>query len=283
MLCLICLARAVDFKRFPTTLSCMTFELQQVSLLRGDHVALRDIDLRLSRDRLVGIIGPNGSGKSSLLSVLAGDLISDQGRVCIDGEPVSKRPSSDLAQQRAIMAQQSEAIFNLTVRQVLELGLFAFAHWSVAERTRLLGSVAQSLGLEHWLDESLTVRSLGQQQRVHFARALLQAQAAWHEQGRAWLLLDEPTASQDPWHQQSMFAACKAFLSWGRVGIVVVVHDLTLAAQWCDELVVLKDASVVAQGPCRSVLNAQQLGLAFGSDLKVDVRWAPLPGVIMSR
>ena len=261
----------------------MTFELQQVSLLRGEHVALRDIDLHLCRDRLVGVIGPNGSGKSSLLSVLAGDLRCDQGRVCIDGAPVLGRSSSELAKQRAIMAQQSEAIFNLTVRQVLELGLFAFAHWSVCERNRLLGSVAESLGLDHWLEDALTSRSLGQQQRVHFARALLQAQAAWHEQGCAWLLLDEPTASQDPWHQQSMLAACKAFLSWGQVGVVVVLHDLTLAAQWCDELVVLKDGDVLAQGPCRSVLNEQQLGLAFGNDLKIDVRWAPLPGVIMSR
>jgi len=277
------IASVMDLKRFGTTLTRMTFELQQVSLLRGEHVALRDIDLRLSRDRLVGVIGPNGSGKSSLLAVLAGDLRSDQGRVCIDDEPVLGRSSDELAKQRAIMAQQSEAIFNLTVRQVLELGLFAYAHWPMPKRDRLLRAVSESLGLDHWLDESLTARSLGQQQRVHFARALLQAQAAWHERGCAWLLLDEPTASQDPWHQQSMLAACKAFLSWGQVGVVVVMHDLTLAAQWCDDLVVLKDGDVLTQGPCRSVLTDKQLGLAFGNDLKIDVRWAPLPGVIMSR
>jgi len=64
---------------------------------------------------------------------------------------------------------------------------------------------------------------------------------------------------------------------------VVVVHDLTLAAQWCDEIVMLKAGRVVAQGDCRDVLTAQQLGQLFGEDLKIDVRWQPLPGVIMAR
>ena len=261
----------------------MTFKLDRVTVSRDQQVVLHDIDLQLPRERLVGIIGPNGAGKSSLLSVLAGDLKIDQGQVLLDDVSVAGQPPGDLAKRRAIMSQQPGAIFNLSIKQVLELGLYAFGHWPVPERERLLLSVAKTMGIDGWLSQSLTSRSWGQQQRVHFARALLQAQAAWHEQGKAWLLLDEPTASQDPWHQQSMLAAARDLMHWGQVGVVVVVHDLTLAAQWCDELVVIKEGRLLAKGPCRSVLTTDQLRQAFGQDLKIDVRWEPLPGVIMSR
>jgi iron complex transport system ATP-binding protein len=261
----------------------MTYELNHVSVSRGNQPVLHDINLKLPRERLVGLVGPNGAGKSTLLSVMAGDLKPEGGQLLLDGAGMQVHAPADLAKQRAIMTQQSAAIFNLTVRQVLELALFAFAHWREQQKACLLTDVAKSVGVAPWLDEPMTARSWGQQQRVHFARALLQAQAAWHESGRAWLLLDEPTASQDPWHQQAMFAACRTFMSWQSVGVVVVVHDLTLAAQWCDEIVMLKAGRVVAQGDCRDVLTAQQLGQVFGEDLQVDVRWQPLPGVIMAR
>lgn len=261
----------------------MSFELEHVSVSMADQPVLRDVHLRLSRDRLVGVIGPNGAGKSTLLSVLAGDVAPRQGVVKVDGSRVGQYSSAHLAQRRAIMTQQSDAIFNLTVRQVLELGLYAFASEPGQQKDRWLGDVAQSVGLTDWLDTPLTARSWGQQQRVHFARALLQAQAAWHTQGKAWLLLDEPTASQDPWHQQALLAVCRDFMSWGQVGVVLVLHDLTLAAQWCEELLVVKSGRVLAHGACRDVLTADRLKQAFGEDLKVDVRWEPLPGVIMTR
>lgn len=268
---------------FSTTLSAMTYELERVCARRDNQIVLRGIDLRLPRGRLLGIVGPNGAGKSSLLSALAGDIEIEQGRVSIDEADIARRLPGDLALMRAVMTQQPGAAFNLTVKQVLELGLYAFSHWSTERQEALLLALAQSVGIDEWLSQSLTSRSWGQQQRVHFARALLQAQATWHETGKAWLLLDEPTASQDPWHQQAMLAACRAFLSWGHVGVVVVLHDLTLAAQWCDDLVILKDGCVLVQGPCDSVLTPSWLGQAFGDDLKVDVRREPLPGVIMSR
>jgi iron complex transport system ATP-binding protein len=214
---------------------------------------------------------------------MAGDLKPGQGTVSIDGAGLERCPPAELAKRRAIMTQQSAAVFNLTVRQVLELGLYAFSHWSPQKKSRLLGTVAQTAGITIWLDEPLTARSWGQQQRVHFARALLQAQAAWQASGQAWLLLDEPTASQDPWHQQAILAACREWMSWGEVGVVVVVHDLTLAAQWCDELLLLKAGRVLAQGPCREMLTAERLAQLFGEDLNIDVRWAPLPGVIIAR
>lgn len=266
-----------------TTLGRMTFDLEHVSASRAHQMVLHDVDLRLPRNRLVGLIGPNGAGKSTLLSVMAGDLQPEKGQVSMDGICLGRCSPAALATRRAVMTQQSAAIFNLTVRQVLELGLYAFSYGSPEKTSRLLHAAAQDAGISAWLDESLTALSWGQQQRVHFARALLQAQAAWHESGQAWLLLDEPTASQDPWQQQAMFDACRRFIAWGEVGVVVVVHDLTLAAQWCDDLVLIKNGRVLAQGPSKEMLTVERLRQLFGEDLKVDVRWDPLPGVIIAR
>jgi iron complex transport system ATP-binding protein len=267
----------------------MTYQLDGVTIAHDGNVVLRDIHLTVPCGRLTGVIGPNGAGKSTLLAAMAGDLsgqasaqLSSQGRVLLWDKPIESAKPGTLARQRAIMSQQAAAVFNLTVRDVLWLGLYAFDHWSDLARDDLLSATAKATGVQDWLDQTLTSRSLGQQQRVHFTRALLQAQASWLDAGQAWLLLDEPTASQDPWHQHAMMSVCRAFLARGSVGIVVVMHDLTLAAQWCDDMIIIKNGAVLAQGATRSVLDTDRIKQTFGSGLEVQVLWEPAPGVIIS-
>jgi iron complex transport system ATP-binding protein len=261
----------------------MTYQLDHLTVSHHGTVVLDDLCLTLPRDRLIGVIGPNGAGKSTLVATLAGDLQIDQGRVLMDGKPVGATSINGLAQRRAVMAQQTAAVFNLAVSQVLELGLHAFAHWNARERTALMNEVAQLTQITPWLDQFITALSMGQQQRVHFARALLQAKAAFKEHGSAWLLLDEPTASQDPSQQQMMLSACREFAAQGAVGVLLVMHDLTLAAQWCDDIIVLKDRSILAHGPKHDVLTPDVLKRTYGAELDAQVVWQPVPGVIMSR
>lgn len=257
----------------------MTYGLQNVSVVRGEQLVLTDVSLTLGAGSLIGVIGPNGAGKSTLLGALAGDLALSQGTLGLDGVSVARLRQIDLARRRAVMAQQSAAIFNLSVRQVLELGLFAFEHWPGQQRDALLTEVAASTGVDRWLEQAMTARSVGEQQRVHFTRAVLQARAALQETGRAWLLLDEPTANQDPAHQQAMMQACQALLG-EMVGVVIVLHDLSLAAQWCDELIVIKNGRVVRHGSVKEVLTPETIHHAFGDQLGVHVNSTP-PGVIV--
>ncbi|UOD50725.1 ABC transporter ATP-binding protein [Orrella daihaiensis] len=260
----------------------MTYQLEHVYISRQGQAVLEDICLTLPSGQLIGVIGPNGAGKSTLLAALAGDLEIDQGQLTLNGESLDTLAFDRLARRRAIMAQQTPAVFNLTVGQVLELGLHAFLHWSRPDRTALVAEVAQSTEIAHWLDVSITMLSMGQQQRVHFARTLLQAIAAQKEHGKVWLLLDEPTASQDPWQQQMMMAICQRYAAQFSIGVLLVMHDLTLAAQWCEQMIVLKDKRVVAHGKTSDVLTVPVLKQTFGAALNVQVVWEPLPGVIMS-
>lgn len=264
----------------------MTFALQNVSVVRGDKPVLTDVTLALTTGSIIGVIGPNGAGKSTLLGALAGDLAISQGSLTLADMPLPPLSQTDLARRRAVMAQQSAAIFNLNVRQVLELGLFAFEHWTAHERGALLIDVAATTGVDRWLDDAMTARSVGEQQRVHFTRAVLQARAALQETGSAWLLLDEPSANQDPAHQQAMMQTCRRLLESGpgdqrsALGVVVVMHDLSLAAQWCDELIVLKNGAVLNQGPVGEVLTPETIHEAFGQQLGVRVHRDP-SGVIV--
>jgi iron complex transport system ATP-binding protein len=258
----------------------MTYELESVTIRRGQQVVLQDISLKLACGSLIGIIGPNGAGKSTLLGALAGDLVPERGALVMHGIHLTQSGHRELARQRAVMSQQAEAIFNLSVRQVLELGLFAFDHWSGTKRDELLRQVCQVTGVHQWLDQAMTARSMGEQQRVHFTRALLQAKAALIESGAAWLLLDEPTANQDPAHQQAMMAACRELLGMGEVGVLAVMHDLSLAAQWCDHLIVIKQGRVLTEGPVRAVMTPEGLKETYGKSLGVHVQESP-GGVIV--
>ena len=260
----------------------MTYQLDHVTICRDGLVVLENVNLALPSGQVIGLVGPNGVGKSTLLAALAGDIKPDRGQILLEEAAVGNFSPAALACRRAIMAQQAAAIFNLSVRQVLELGLHAFAHWRHRARETLLLAVAQAADVAQWLSQSITSLSVGQQQRVHFARALLQAQAARQEHGQAWLLLDEPAANQDPWQQQMMMSLCREFVANAGAGVLLVLHDLTLVAQWCDEIVVLKDKGVLASGQTRAVLTAQTLKTAFGQSLDVQVMWQPVPGVIWS-
>ena len=258
----------------------MTLALENVTIERSNQEVLKHISLSIDSGVLVGIVGPNGAGKSTLLGALAGDFAAVKGTLRIEDALLSELDERSLAQRRAVMAQQPPAIFNLSVRQVLELGLFAFEHWTGEQRERLLLELANVTGVTDWLDQAMTQRSVGEQQRVHFTRALLQARAARQEGGCAWLLLDEPTANQDPAHQQAMMQACRELLALGSVGVVIVLHDLSLAAQWCDQVIVLKQGAVLTQGPASRVLTRQTLQDTFGQWLGVHVNTVP-DGVII--
>lgn len=260
----------------------MTYQLNHVKISRQGHLVLDDLCLTMQSGRVIGLIGPNGAGKSTLLAALAGDLKVDQGQIEMDGQAFKSLSPEQLAKRRSILTQQATAIFNLTVRQVLELGLYAFEHWPRPDRESLLADVAKLTHICEWLHQSITTLSLGQQQRVHFARTLVQAKACLKERGNAWWLLDEPTASQDPRQQQMMMSVCRAFANQSSSGVLLVMHDLSLAAQWCDEIIVLKNKGLLAHGKTRDVLTADTLRQVYGSELDVKVFWDPLIGVIMS-
>ncbi len=258
----------------------MTYALDRICVIRDGQQVLHDITLTLATGALIGVIGPNGAGKSTLLGALAADLPVTQGMLTLNGSSLEGLGPKRLARSRAVMSQQAAAIFNLSVKQVLALGLFTFDDLPQVQFQALLQQVAQRTGIAPWLDRPMTSLSIGQQQRVHFARALLQTKATTQKCAQAWLLLDEPTANQDPAHQQSIMQACRELVARGTVGVVMAIHDLSLAAQWCDEVIVLQQGALLTHGSAQAVLTPDTLKQTFGDQLGIHVQQAPR-GVIV--
>lgn len=258
----------------------MTYELHNVSVNRGGTKVLRNLSLTIERGQVTGVIGPNGAGKSTLLAVLAGQMAGVSGQTALDDKPLASLDVNALARARAVMAQQLPNDFHLTVEQVLRLGLYAFGDLAPAAATSLMGEAAALVGVSSWLPRSMAAFSMGQQQRVHFARALVQLLAIKRQQQHAWLLLDEPTANQDPLHQQTLLACCRQ-LAAQHTGVVIALHDLTLAAQWCDRLIVLLEGDLIAQGPTREILTEDTIQRVFGADLRAHVIREPAAGVVI--
>jgi len=259
----------------------MTYCLQNVVVTRGKGTVLDSLSLTLERGQVYGLLGPNGAGKSTLLSTLAGELVPAHGTLTLDGAQLPLKHAGQLAHLRAMMPQQTDLSFNLTARQVIGVGAYAFGGTQVPWMPELLEQAARLTGVTSWLDLPMTQRSGGERQRIEFARVLLQALSGEHLTGWAWLLLDEPTASQDPLQQQMMMACCRQLAHERGFGVIAAMHDLTLAAQWCDSLVLLRSGALVAAGARDEVLTQSTLRDTFGQTLNVHIQRTPVPAVVV--
>jgi iron complex transport system ATP-binding protein len=248
----------------------MTFEVNNLSLGYQTHLVLRGVTLRLNRRELIGVLGANGAGKSTLLVALAGDLTPQSGQVLLDSQTLSRQAPLVMAQKRAVLSQQPSYAFNMTVAQLLELGFFAFPDLALS----VVNEITQRALAQVSIDVALMSRPLselsgGQLQRVHIARAMTQLFASVRLTGQGWLLLDEPLASLDPLHQQQLLALCQKVVRTHDVGVLLVLHDLNLAVQWCDRLVLLGQQQVLSDGATSTVLTEQNLRQAYGMSFHI--------------
>jgi iron complex transport system ATP-binding protein len=248
----------------------MTFEVNNLSLGYQTHLVLRGVTLRLNRRELTGVLGANGAGKSTLLVALAGDLTPQSGQVLLDSQTLSRQAPLVMAQKRAVLSQQPSHAFNMTVAQLLELGFFAFPDLTLSVVNEITQRALAQVSIDvAFISRPLSELSGGQLQRVHIARALTQLFASVRLTGQGWLLLDEPLASLDPLHQQQLLALCQNVVRMHDVGILLVLHDLNLAVQWCDRLVLLGQQQVLSDGATSTVLTEQNLRQAYGMSFHI--------------
>lgn len=221
-----------------------------LSIRRGDRTVLRDVHAGVDHGELVCIAGPNGAGKSTLLAALAGDLTPAQGTVEVLGEPIGKVSTARLATLRSFLPQQHQVAFGFTAAEIVEMGL-------APHRGRGPVSVEEAmtrLDVTHLAHRTFRSLSGGEQARVALARVLVQAAPI--------LLLDEPTAALDLRHQDLVMRIGRAEADAGRA-VVVIVHDLNLAAAHAHRIVLLDDGRVLADGAPREVLRADLLEQAY--------------------
>lgn len=252
----------------------MSLRARGLTLERGGRTILRDIDLTVAPGELVALIGPNGAGKSTLLGAMAGDLPPASGDVLLDGRPLADRSPGERARRRAVLPQASSLDFPFRVVEVVAMGRTPFGSAGAADEA-IACAALDLVGLGALADRPYTRLSGGERQRVHLARVLAQvwlpALASPGEPTRGpapYLLLDEPTASQDLGSQQRVLGLARRFADAGG-GVLAVLHGLDQAARHADRLCLLAAGRVVACGPPDAVLTPAALEAAF--DIPVGV------------
>jgi iron complex transport system ATP-binding protein len=239
-----------------------------IRVVVGGALLLDDVSLSVAPGDVVAIIGPNGAGKSTLLRALAGDVRPAHGAVRLLGRPLHAWPVQEQARRRAVLPQQSTLAFAFTAREVVLLGRAPHSGGTSGPRDAAIAEGAlEAVDAGHLADRWYTTLSGGEQQRVHLARVLAQIWEPIDDQPR-FLLLDEPTNSLDLAHQHHTLALARRWARQG-VGVVVVLHDLNLAAQYADRLVLLHAGRVVATGVPKDVLTPAQIAAVFGLPVQV--------------
>lgn len=239
--------------------------VENVSLRRGSNQVLSNISLALQPNQVLGVLGPNGAGKSSLLSVLCGELEASEGRVTLDSRMLSQWAGQERAQRLAVLPQVSSLGFAFKVEEVVGMG--RLPHRTGLERDQqIIDAALQAADAQHLVGRSYLALSGGERQRVHLARVLAQLWPG--EQGRI-LLLDEPTSMLDPLHQHTTLQAVRDFADRG-AAVLVILHDLNLAARYCDRILLLETGCVHALDSPEQVLCPASLKAVFGIDVLVQ-------------
>jgi iron complex transport system ATP-binding protein len=240
----------------------LVIELSGVSVSRGRAQLLSDVSLRLKPGELTCVAGPNGAGKSTLLRVMAGSIEPSQGAVAFFGRPLAGVSAVERARQRAVVSQNSEIAFGFTSLEVVLMG--RHPHSELSEGKRDLEAARQALArveVAQLAERDVTTLSAGERQRVDIARALAQLSSEVPPAQTA-LLLDEPTSNLDLAHQHGVLTLARAASREGRL-VVTVLHDLNLAAQYADRLVLLSKGRVAADGAPRQVLSSELIWQVF--------------------
>lgn len=215
----------------------------------GDRDAVAGVDLDVAPGEMVALLGPNGSGKSTLLRLLLGALHPDAGDISLFGRAPGEWRREDIARAVGVVTQAEEMAFPLTVRELVAMGRYPhLGTWrreGAADRAAI-GRALDRCGLTALVDRSVLELSGGERQRARVARALAQEPRT--------LLLDEPTASLDIAHEMSLFELLSELRSDG-VTVVVVTHNLNIAARYADRLVLLDRGSIAAAGEPDGVLT----------------------------
>ena len=220
---------------------------------------LTNISCQIPKGKLVGIMGANGAGKSTLLKTIAGILPLKQGEIWFDDQPLSKMNATEKSQHIAYLAQNTQIHWDLSVYDVIALGLAAPLP-KEKERSKIQ-AFSKKFAVTHLLDKPFQQLSGGEKARVQLARCCIKESPV--------LLVDEPIAPLDPYYQIDMMEQLQ--LLTPEHTCVVAIHHLSLAYRFCDEVILLHQGKVIAHGETQAVLTAENLATTFQIQAEIDL------------
>lgn len=245
----------------------MALEGHSLTYSIGDKSLVEAVSLQVTPGQVVAVVGANGAGKSTLLKLLSGDMQPHHGGVTISGKPLSQWSNRDLAKVRSILPQSSLLTFGFSVLEVVLMG--RSPHIRSIERPTDYAIAREALAaahVDHLAHRSYTTLSGGEQQRVQLARVLAQI---WEDTGPRYLLLDEPTNNLDLAHQYSTLEIASDFARRG-VGVLTILHDLNLAAQYADTVIIMKAGRTVVYGDPNVVFTSDIIYQAFNMSVLIE-------------
>ena len=236
----------------------------------GGTSVLEDVSLTVEQGQFLALVGPNGAGKTTLLRTCNGLLTPNSGRVTVDGADVASLSAREIGRRVATVPQETALAFDFDVEDVVAMGRTPhrsrFSSTTVADREAVREAMERT-DTAQFAERSVGDLSGGERQRVVLARALAQETPV--------LLLDEPTASLDVNHQIRTLSLARELAAEGKT-VVAAIHDLELAARFCDAVALLSDGRVLAAGPPEEVLTAGHVETAF--DVRAAVTTNPVTG-----
>lgn len=238
----------------------MDLKTQQLQAHYGDTLILKNIDMHIRDGEFVGIIGPNGSGKSTLLKCIYRVLKPSKGAVLIDNIDLREVPLKESAKKLAVVSQYNDYSFDFSVTDIVLMGRMPHKKFMERDTEKDYEIVKESLekvGMDAYIERSFSSLSGGEKQRIILARALAQKTNC--------LILDEPTNHLDIKYQLQFMSAAKSFKST----VVSAVHDLNIAALFCDKIYALKSGEIIKYGTPKQVLTKDLIKHLYDVDVEI--------------
>ena len=237
-------------------------EVEALAKIYGDTRVLNAVSLQLAKSGVTAIIGPNGAGKSTLLSILGRVLNADGGCARVDGLDLATTPGDVIAKRLSFLRQDNHMSARLTVRDLVTFGRFPYSkgRYTLDDKAHVERAIG-FLGLENLADRFLDELSGGQRQRAFIAMVVCQ--------DTDYMLLDEPLNNLDIKHAIGIMHLIRdAARQLGKT-VVVVLHDINMAAAHCDRIVVMKDGAVIEHGTPQEIMIAELLSSVYEVDVAV--------------
>ncbi len=238
-------------------------EVKNVGFVVGDKWLVQNVSFAFQPGKCYMLCGPNGAGKSTLLKMLSGELPTATGEIKYNEKAIDSRRKNEYAKFRAVLSQQVEISFPLPVEEVIMMGRYPhFKSNPTKKDFAICAEVAERLGVTSFLKRNFLTLSGGEKQRVQFARVLAQL---WElpDAGNRILLLDEPISALDLKYQFDFLHHLQAFIN-SKTVVVAILHDLNLALNYADEVLLLKESKLFATGNPATVLSPQNIETVFG-------------------
>jgi len=240
-------------------------QVGDISIWFGDRPVVDGVSLGLAPGQIMVLLGPNGAGKTTLLRALNGTVATKGGTIELDGVLLSRLSRREIARNIAVVAQENETKFPITVMEFILAGRFthgAAFGWESDDDIRAAETALELCDLDEYGWRMMNELSGGERQRVVLARALAAESKV--------LLLDEPTANLDLAHQALMFRLVRDRCRNAGASAIVITHDLNLASEFADKIMLLKDGRVYASGATSEVLTKKNLAEVYGVQVLLD-------------